>query len=410
VGWFFAAGLAAYVGMSSYVIANEVRAPLAAVAIGLPPTGAAKANGSAVLLGIRRATDPRTVANTREVALARDAYRAEPLSSTALSIMISAISPGATRNALLVEASKLTRRNALLNEEQIKLAAARGDDEAFFRWLSRSVLTNHDLRAGYVGAMAEATAKAGAVAALTPVIGPEPSWSDFYWQQVVRRPTSLKNAARLRLAIAKKPWRQTEIKEIDEKLGLALVGRFQFDAAYNLYLGLAKGRESRNANLLVNGDFARQPQLAPFDWQVATSGTLGATIDSGEKRLVVSAIGGARGIAARQLVRLTPGIYQLSWSFSSSTPIEASSISARVSCAEPAAKSVAPTPVELAVGNKSAPVVIADGACRWHWLAIDVVVPDDGAGFDAAFNNISLTRGGGRTSNTLLQDSGRRAR
>ena len=408
IGWLLAFGLAAYVAGASYVIVNELRAPLSALVVGLPPQEAAKANASLVLLGVRRLADPQAAAKSREIAFAREAYRAEPLSATALSVMVSAMPADAKRYALLAEAGKLTRRNALLNEEQIKVAAKRGDDGTFFRWLSRSVLINNDLRSAYVGAMAQATGKAGAVAALAPVIGPEPSWSEFYWQQVVRYPASLANAARLRLAVAKQPWHQTDITPTDEKLMLALVSQRLFDTAQEFYRGLVNGRPMQGANLLANGDFAKQPQLAPFDWEVRTSGTLGATISNRDERLVVSAIGGARGTAARQLVLLSPGIYQLGWSLSSLAPIEASSITARISCAERGVKSVSPAPVVLQIGRRNHSFAIADGACRWHWLTIDVAVPDSGVGFDASFDDITLTRGvdGEDVGRTSIEENG----
>jgi hypothetical protein len=238
--------------------------------------------------------------------------------------------------------------------------------------------------------MAEATAREGAVAALTPVIGPNPAWADFYWGQILRRPASLANAGRLRVAIAKAPWRQTAIKETDQALVSALVNRSQFDAAYRLSAGLEDTSAGRGSNLLANADFSRQPLLSPFDWQLAVSGTLGSSIDERAKSLVVSAIGGARGYAARQLVHLTPGNYLLAWVLSSSTPIVPSSLSASIYCAESGVKSIAPTPIPLTTGNKFASIDITEGACRWHWLSINVALSDDAAGLDAYFRSISL--------------------
>src|SRR5690606_39015716 len=150
--------------------------------------------------------------------------------------------------------------------------------------------------------MAEATAKDGAVDALTPIIGPVPRWSDSYWQQVIQRPASLLNAAKLRTAVAQAPWRQTTVSRWDRDLETGLTNRGHFDAAEALYKGLGLAGDGRSINLVSDGGFARQPQLPPFDWQLAVSGTLGASIDDKDKSLLVSAIGGARGFAARQLL------------------------------------------------------------------------------------------------------------
>jgi hypothetical protein len=254
--------------------------------------------------------------------------------------------------------------------------------------------------------MADATAKRAAVAALTPVIGPAPSWSETYWQQVIQRPASLLNAAKLRVAVAQAPWRQTAISRSDRYLSIGLTNRGQFEAAHALYTGLGLARKSRSETLLSNGDFEQQPQLPPFDWQLAVSGTLGASIDEKDKSLLVSAIGGARGFAARQLVSLSPGNYRLSWSLSASMPIDPATLLARVTCAEPGAKSAKAQPISLVVGKHAVTFALPESACRWYWFSIDVALPDDSAGVDAYFRNISLAPAGGGETGPPLAASG----
>lgn len=394
-GWLIAAGVATCVGLSSYVVANEVKAPAFAYAAGFPPTGTSRGNVAGLSYSVRLLKDSKATVTPRETRLALQSYRAEPLSSTALAIVILSLEgkPRAqTRGSLLQLAGKLTRRNGLLNSEQIKAAAKRGDNKAFFRWLSRSVLTDNELRTAYIGAMAAATAKDGAVEALAPVIGPSPVWADYYWQQVTQVRPSLANAAKLRVAVVRAPWRQTEITETDQRLSLGLVNSGQFDAAYQLARGLGQrsAPTGRAANLLVNADFSRQPQLPPFDWRLAVSGALGSSIDTKDKSLLVSAIAGARGVAASQLVRLSPGNYTFGWSLTASAPIDPDILSARIYCAEPGIKTVRPLPVPLVAGKKNAPVAIADSMCRWYWVSLYVALPDDSAGVDAYFRNITL--------------------
>ena len=390
VGGLVAAGIAICVGLSSYVVANEVKAPLVARAVGFPPRGSASANAVLASYATRIAREQGATVTAREAAIAREAFVTEPLSPTAISLIVAATPSGPQRHKLLALAGEITRRNGYLNEEQIKLAASRGDDAAFFRWISRSVLTNGALRAGYVGAMAEATARPGAVASLASVIGPGPSWEDSYWRQILKRPGSLANAAKLRIRVAGAPWRRTEIKSTDLALVSALVRSSQIETAHQLYEGLSEPLSSRGSNLLVNGDFARQPRLPPFDWELAVSGSLGSTIDEGQESLVVSAIGGARGYAARQLVHLVPGGYRLSWSLTAGTPISPSSLSARLYCAERGVKSVAPTPIKLSAGENYGTFSVSEGACRWHWLSIDVSLPDADAGVDLYLRKLSL--------------------
>jgi len=395
-----------WVGASSYVISNEVKAPAAAHAVGIGPTGTASANYAMMTYGIRTLKNSKAAPTEAEVELARAAYRAEPLSSTALALIIPATPEGKTRTALLARSGELTRRNSLLNEEQIKTSALRGDDRAFFQWLSRSVLTNNDVGAAYVGAMAEATAKDGAVDALTPVVGPAPRWSDSYWQQVIQRPASLLNAAKLRTAVAQAPWRQTAVSRWDRYLSIGLTNRGHFDAAQAMYKGLGLAGDGRSVNLVSDGGFTRQPQLPPFDWQLAVSGTLGASIDDKDKSLLVSAIGGARGFAARQLLSLSPGNYALGWSLSASMPVASSSLLARIRCAEPGVKAAPVHPIPLEAGKHDVSVSVPESMCRWYWLSIDVDLPDDSAGIDAYLRNISLTPAPERGANPRSAGAG----
>lgn len=390
-----ATGAAIFTALSSYVIATQASAPTRAYALGIPPAARVQGNVANFTYGVRQLKDPKTAVTSRELELARQSYRGEPLSTGALSLIILSMTDPSrvrTRDTLLELGGELTRRNPLLNAELIKSAAQKGDDKVFFSWLSRSVLTNNDLRNAYVGAMAQATAKDGAVEALTPIIGPSPVWADYYWKRVVQFRPSLANAAKLRIAVARAPWKQTEITPTDKVLSLGLVGGGQFDDAYRLAQSLARPDAPKGAttSLLVNSSFARQPQLPPFDWQLAATGALGSSIDEKDKSLLISAIGGARGIAASQLVRLAPGNYVLNWSLAADAPISSGALLTAIYCVEPGVKSVPPLPVPLVAGNKSATVAIADGACRWHRISINVALPDDSAGIDAYFRHLSL--------------------
>ena len=395
ISWAGAAAIALFVGMSSFVVANKLRNPVAALALGVPPSSAVSAHVAYASYAARHTADPKAEVTAIERAAAARAYRSEPLSTAALGVLVSSMNGAEqmrARQALVDLGGKLTRRSSIINSEQMRLAALRGDDRTFFRWLSRSVLTNDRLRNAYIAAMAQATARPGAVEALAPVVGQSPSWAPYYWRQVGDQEASLANAAKLRIAIAGHPWRQTGVTQGDEYLLMALTRNRQFDAAHELFETLSKGApQRRGTELLANSDFARQPQMPPFDWLLARSGTLGSSIDDNAKSLQLSAIGGARGIAASQLVRLAPGRYTLNWSSSASDSEDPAALSARIYCAEPG-RATNPQPVPLATGKHSAPVAIAEGACRWYWVSLYVALADESAGMDVRFQTVSLSR------------------
>lgn len=393
LGWALASAVGIGTGLSSYAISNETRAPIKALLTGMWPSGIASGNVALASLATRRGRDPGSGVNAHELQLADHAYRAEPLAVSAIALKaLSWTGKGEAerRWALLELAGKLTRRNSLVNMSLIEAAARRKDDSKSFAWISRTMLTQSSAGSAYAKAMAAATARDGAVEALIDVLGPKPRWSDMYWQSVVGQPNSYVNAAKLRIALARSPWKQTAIEPTDKDLVRVLAGSGKFDEARQLASALGPVR-AVSGNLLTNGNFSANASFAPFDWELSTLGNLGASIDNDNNQLVISAIGGVNGSAARQLVRLAPGNYRLGWSMSSNAPLTANAISARIVCGEPEGANAQPFVAPLVAGKRYANVKISEGTCGWHWLSIDVALPDDAMGVDIVLSGISLT-------------------
>ncbi|WP_374525846.1 hypothetical protein [Sphingopyxis sp.] len=392
VAWVIAATAGIGVGLSSYAISNETRAPRRTLALGVLPVGTAKANLALDSFAARRARDPRVSVSARELRWAREAYQSEPLAASAVALQALQLTGKADserRWALLEAAGKLTRRNSLTNIMLIETAARRNDQRSFFTWISRTMLTGSSAGQAYATAMADATARDGAVKALIDVLGPNPRWSDLYWQLINGRPASFTNAAKLRIALTKKPWNQTAIKQNDGDLVQGLAGAGKFDEAWELADAL-RPRMASKGNVLADGSFTGAPLLAPFDWQLSTLGNLGALIDRRQKQLVISAVGGASGPAARQLVRLMPGTYRFAWSMASNAPVTDGALSFQIRCAEANVPSATEVSIPLVAGKRYVDVKVADGACRWHWASIDVALPDDAMGVDAMLSSLSL--------------------
>lgn len=392
--WFAGSALAALVGVSSSVIVSQVKQPATSVQLGIGPVGLAQGNLAFASYAARQQKDPKASVSARERALAAAAYRSEPLSSAALGMLVASMNgreaDDGTRQALLDIGGKLTRRSSLINSASIEAAARSGDEGAFFRWLSRAILTNESVRAVYIRAMAQATARPGAEATLVQVLGPNPTWAGRYWNAVVTVPQSLVNAAKLRVLVARAPWRQTEIGDADRLLALRLTRNGHFDDARNLAVGLGQAgpKEAGTGNLVVNAQFDRPSLLPPIDWQLASSGNLGASIDAKGKNLTISAISGARGYAARQLVRMKPGTYSVDWALSSNAPLPDGALTARLSCAEGGTANT-DTVVPLVAGSHRKPIS-SSSACQWFWFEINVNVSDAGSGFDAQLRHLTL--------------------
>ncbi|WP_257550934.1 hypothetical protein [Sphingopyxis sp. DBS4] len=377
------------------MIASQVKDPARSAAIGIGPMGQAKANLAFASYAARQQQNRNAAISVRERQLALTAYQSEPLSSAALGILIASTgrADAARRQALLDLGGKLTRRSSLITSASIEAAALRDDETSFFLWMSRAILTNGTLRSVYVKAMAQATARPGAASTLAPVIGPEPSWSDRYWRAVVSVPASLENAAKLRILVAGAPWRQTEIRDTDRALARRLADYGHFNALQQLAAALRRTPASQAAEgVLPDADFSQPAVLPPIDWELASSGNLGATIEPERKRMSISAIAGARGYAARRLVALAPGAYEMEWDLVAGAALEKDVLSARLSCAEKGSDPGAAQIVSLGVGHQRAGLAIANDACRWYWFSVNVNVPDMSAGIDAQFRRLNLRR------------------
>lgn len=395
-GWIIALCLSLAAGLSSFAISNQVKAPNLTAAVGFFPDAAASGDLALFSYAARRADDPDAKISDFEMQLVRHAYRGEPLSAVAVGLFAMASADrGRSGDAdkLLELAGKLTRRSSFVSSEAIKIAAKRNDPAEFFLWLSRVMLTNPGARKVYGAAMADATSRDGAVAALAPILGSNPGWANYYWRLVVARPRSLVNAAILRSEIAGAPWRQTELLPTDQRLTMGLVRAGELDAAYRLArsLGFASKNADIGLNRLTDGDFSKNPVLPPFDWQLSALGNLGASIDAADKRLAISAIAGARGAAAEQLVRLSPGNYTVGWSLSGESVINPGMVTVLITCAERGGGAAEPVRVALVEGRRRSIVNIKNDDCVWHRFSIDVAIPDDSLGVDVELRDLSMS-------------------
>ncbi|ALJ15652.1 hypothetical protein [Sphingopyxis macrogoltabida] len=396
MGWLVAVVAAIGVALWSRTIGEQYRNPAASLAFGLPAYSAAGATLAYSTFAQRLQKDPRAQLSRQELLLAEDAYRNDPLSVTAVGLLALGRHSKdlSEQEAIFEQAGLLSRRSNLVSQYLIKAAAKRQDDAKFFRWLTRAAVTDTRARAVYIGAMVDATSRDDAVRTLIPVLGPDPDWAPYYWRTILDKPASIANAGRIRMAIMGAPWKQFRIKQTDSKLVRRLVENEEFNLARELAVRLGQPGLTREVGRLplVNANFARQPLLPPFDWQLAASGNLGSSIDTANRTLTISALGGANGVAARQLVRLSPGKYVARWAMSANTEAAASPLTIDINCAERADLGPKPSPSEMKSGRQIAEMVIGQSSCRWYWFSLLIAVPDDVGGIDYTLHNLVLER------------------
>src|SRR3546814_6354585 len=122
------------------------------------------------------------------------------------------------------------------------------------------MLTTRWAGTAYANAMAAATARDGALEAPVAALGTKPRRSDLCWRSIICEPGSYVNAAKLRIALARVPWKQIAIAPTDKDLVRALANLGKFDEARQM-ASVLRTVKAKTGNLLTNGNFSADPSF-----------------------------------------------------------------------------------------------------------------------------------------------------
>lgn len=166
----------------------------------------------------------------------------------------------------------------------------------------------------------------------------------------------------------------------DRSIFLALIERNisigKIDDAFMLYAKATRNSSDlRRAASLRDGGFPEAATYPPFDWQHSETGSLvterRSRADSAGNALYVSGDDIGDGVAARQLVRLASGTYQVSFETGAGA---AGSFGVAVACADQGAPA-SWIKVDMQIGrpkSESTGRFAAIAGCTWHWVALRV--------------------------------------
>ncbi len=163
----------------------------------------------------------------------------------------------------------------------------------------------------------------------------------------------------------------------------------QLAVAQRLYRIMAPDDATRP---LRNGQFEDAAGIAPFDWQLETTGPLSVAVATaqGQRRLEMASVRGDGGRAARQLLALPPGRYRLGARFGTLEGQNAGIPYMTLACA---ATSSVVTTAEAPMGRDS---FTADGtiptACRYQWLELGLRLDPHGTSTSAWIDAVIVQR------------------
>jgi hypothetical protein len=162
-----------------------------------------------------------------------------------------------------------------------------------------------------------------------------PPWRHAFIERLASAPPPAENMIRF-LALTRRTAAPEERDLVSASMR-TFIDRGEAPAAWRLYTMLGGGRDAADA-LVRNGSFDRPNAFPPFDWQLQQETDLIAeqrppTAAGGNARLQITAENGVGGMAARQLLLLRPGTYQLTAQAGRSENARPAKLYWRVSCA-----------------------------------------------------------------------------
>ena len=362
--------LAAAAGAAAFSAAGKLANP-AAAARAFPLNGEAAAERAMrrYEAQMRKARNPAALPDPAIRALALDAYRREPLNLDAAFILLrgNAQMSAARRLDALDAAYRLSRRSTPVSFDLLTAHSRAGNTAGAIgvldSMLRRQTAVHGQLLAFLSGLVRDRSTHGDFLVLLSR----KPAWAGQFWRQLAQTPDGLPGAwplwQRVRSAgIATEP-------ELDALLVSGLADQGLFDDAEAMARRVSAFDWGAG---LRNGEFARLPDVVPFDWQLYATGDYGAAIAADREALVVSALPGSRGTVARQIVRLDQARYGMNADLGPGAPLQGNAmLRARVDCLDPAAVG---TLLEAPVADL--PASFARGICRWAQVSLNVAVPE----------------------------------
>lgn len=299
---------------------------------------------------------------------ARAALRREPLATTALTLIAfdreaHGAQPEAAKIMLAVRA--LDKRQLIANAWLIgHYGRTAGSSRDVLGLLDEALKIRPQLTEQYMPALAQGLINPDTIPVFQQMLRAKPAWELAFWNAVASNDAALPNAEVLRgrmLAGAEEPGR------IDAMLMGAFIRAKRMDLALSYARSLPEIPGDRD-NLLRNASFGATPLMPPLDWELVGDGRMTAAIDEGRGTLIINAIGGSAGTAARQLIALPPGQYSLLVKLGRADFSRGSDLNVRVYCAEASAETI-PVLTERVTGDTDRPFTVAgETRCRFYWV------------------------------------------
>lgn len=385
--------LAAAAGLTSLGAITKNKAPEVAVSL-LPLNGFAAENIAS--RGVKAAVSENDGSFPQDIDpvvfnWARLAFLAE--STTPVAVATLALNASEKNKRLLMQkAFALSRREQIVTGWMIADSSTRNDTQKVLHYFDTALRTNSSAAPVLIPAMVQALSNRDSVKPFADLLLQNPPWATSFWESVVAAPGALINGAILRQRVFRESENKTHFRDEDLIRALAYSQHFGMaERTYALFNPISSSNE-----IIKNSSFDREPEFAPLDWELMTTGQYGASVT--EDGLELSAVEDGGGVFAKQLVQLPIALMQLEIEANATIPNHAKLV-LEISCAEKL--SVTPRPIRIPIKEKSTLRKISNqsSGCRYFWVKVVARASGQegasaqGGAFNILIRSLSLRRG-----------------
>lgn len=229
--------------------------------------------------------------------LALAAFRSEPLTPKAHAILALAESNAENRARILAAATRINRRDLLLQglilEEQVKA----GDYSGSLGTLDRLLKVHTEQEAALFPVLMRALEQQAALPVLGEILDGSAGWHNDFLDFAVRKPDALSALADLRERA------DVGSDEFERRLIAGLAQNNRTDRAYRLFQ-ISSGKQAASGGA---GPIDWASDFAPFDWKLADDRGLRAQESRREGQLDIYVRSGEGGLIAERLIRTPSG-------------------------------------------------------------------------------------------------------
>jgi len=400
--WFCAIVLAAFTASQAFALVAAKKGPLTALLV-YPQNGFALGHAADALLKEAVLENEGAMPGTFDPQIsmwAKQGLAAEPAAYAAIRMKaLDYAADGETDKAqrLVRAMQKLTRRDRVANFWLVEDYGKREDLPNMLKYYDLTLRTSNSAREILVPQLVSVMDQSEAVGPMSELLAKDPSWADQFWGRLVRTKSSLPHTGLLRMQMITR--QIAPAQEIDDLLVKQLVRYRHFDRAYEVAQALTLGEDketkrtaasaSDRTSVLQNADFSSQPVLAPFDWDIISTGEYGAAVDTKAGQLIISALSDSSGIATRQLFKAQPGQYKLV-AKAAEGPSGEASLSIQIRCAElPNTRNLLKR-LEWSEKELVDTINLSQSFCRFFWLEVSISNPPRSDANDIILDSVNV--------------------